>query len=68
MVVNETIHYDFILPSKTCQRHSKFLKQELQTSGISCKATKHPFNKTLLVFADFLTVNARHVKTGQAFI
>ena len=31
-------------------------KQELQTSKISSKALKHPFNKTLLVFTDFFTV------------
>ena len=36
------------------------LKQELQTSEISSKTIKHPFNKTLLVFADFFTLNARH--------
>jgi len=33
-------------------------KQELQTSEISYKAIKHPFNKTLLVFAYVFTVNA----------
>jgi len=27
----------------------------------------HPFGKTLLVFADFLTVNAHHMETGQGF-
>ena len=30
-------------------------KQNLQTSRISSKAINHPFNKSLLVFADFLT-------------
>jgi len=34
------------------------LKKELQTSKISSKAIKHPFNKSLLVFTDFFTVNA----------
>ena len=29
------------------------LKQELQTSKISFKAIKHPFNKSLLAFTDF---------------
>jgi len=40
-------------------------KQELQTSRISSKAMNHPFNKTLLVFADFFTVNAHHTSIGQ---
>jgi len=31
-------------------------------SGISCEAINHTFNKTLLVFADFFTVNAHHTK------
>ena len=33
-------------------------KQELQTSKISSKAVKRPFNKSLLVFTEFFTVNA----------
>jgi len=63
---NKTTNYDFILPSKTCQRHLQY-KQELDTSEISCKAINHSFNKALLVFADFFTVNAYHTKSGQEF-
>ena len=33
-------------------------KQELQASGISTKASNHPFNVSSLVFADFFTVIA----------
>jgi len=41
-------------------------KQELQTSKISSKAIKHPFNKTLLVYnIDFFMVNAHPHKTGK---
>jgi len=42
-----------ILPGKT--------HLELQTSDMSSKAIKHPFNTTLLVFADFFSVNAHHI-------
>jgi len=34
---------------------------------ISTPAINHPFNKTFLVFADFFTVNAHHMQTGQGF-
>jgi len=34
--------------------------QELQASEILSKAIIHPFNKTLLVFADFFTVFITH--------
>jgi len=36
------------------------LKQELQTFGISSNAINHLFNQTLLVFADFFTMNVDH--------
>jgi len=52
---NETANYDFIVPSKTCQRHLK--TRAAQTSEMSSKAIKHLFNKILVVFADFFTAN-----------
>jgi len=39
MVSNEAKNYDFILPTKTCQRHKK---QELQTSATSSTEVNHP--------------------------
>jgi len=42
------------------RRISVTQKYELQTSEISSKAINHPFNKTLLAFADFSTGNTHH--------
>ena len=52
MFVNETTNYHFVFLARFVSH-----KQELETSGITSKVIKHPFNKTLLVFVDFLTVN-----------
>jgi len=41
--------------------------QNLVMSEISCKATNHYFNKTVLAFAYFFALYAHHTRTGQAF-
>jgi len=50
---NSQVYYDNLQLSAS-------LRNKLQTSGISSKA----INKTLLVFADFFTVNAHYTQTG----
>jgi len=53
----ETTNYDFILPSKTYQRH---LETKAANFWDLVQSDQPPFNKTLLVLFDFSRVTLMH--------
>jgi len=55
VVFNKTTIVSFVYPARLA---SIIWKKELQTSKISSRAIKQPFNKSLPVFTDFFAVNA----------
>jgi len=62
MVFNETTNYDFILPSKSYQRHS-----ETRTANVWDLVHNHPFKKpclSLLIFSQGKLIKHK-AQTGQ---
>jgi len=59
----EPLNKDHIFYTRNDTRFAIFSLKIL----ISTPAINHPFNETMLVFADFFTVNAHHTLTGQGF-
>jgi len=55
MVFDETRNYDFILPSKICQRH---VETKAANTWELVQSDQSPFQKTLPALRDFITVNA----------
>jgi len=60
--LDETTNYNFVLPSKTCHRHF----ERAASVWDLVQNNQSPF-QLYLVFAQFFTVNAHHISTGQAF-